>query len=428
MKPSFLVVRCLLLCLSSLALLIDAASAAETGHISGDIFGKKSRWYHASLSLYEAYNDNIFNSADDTESDLITGVSPGIQFMVPGSDQPAEAIDTDTTTPGGLVFGRFAEESFRRFRAYLGYAPWFQFYADNTDQNVVNHYAQTGAQLNLRGGLTLDLVNRFVKDYDRSQANQSTQTDQYYSNVFSLLLNYPLSPKFRIRADYTNNFVDYTDDANDFRNRTDNAGSGYIFYDLGAKTAVFLQYSYTNIDYREDDERDGDQQDYLAGFVWDITAKTSGSFRAGYGTRHYDQSSFDPSDRFVFAGNLRYRFSPKTEFAMRARHRNEESSELAYAYTVTTGGGLTWTHHLRHNLDFVLDLDYEREEYRDGDPQLVGSAERTDDYFNLSPSLAYTFRRWLTASLAYAYRDRDSDVEDDSFTGNLVVFKLTGSI
>lgn len=419
----------LLFCLlANVAVAADDSSSPASGTIGAEVFGRKTRWLHGSLALSETYDDNIFNTTVDAAHDFITTISPGVQFSLPGSDQPAGGVATDTTTPGGLVFGRFRDRSFRRFRTYLGYAPAFNFYADHTDQDVVNHQAQGGAQVNLRGGLSLDLVDRFVIDYDRTWGNRSTQTDRYAANLFDLFATYPLSPKFLIRAEYGNNRIDYRDDLNDYRDRTDNAGSAYLFYRFAAKTSTFIQYRYVDIDYRTDDARDGDLQEALAGIAWDITAKTSGSLRAGYGSRGYDAGVYDTGGRFVFQGNLDYAFSSRTGISLGAFHRNEESTDLAYDHTVTTGADLSLTQQLRHNLEAALDLTWRRDDYQGGDARQVALAERTDDFFQLSPSITYAFRRWLSVSLAYAYRDRHSDVDGDSFTGNSVVLKFTGSI
>lgn len=433
MKRSRLLLIYLTLCCLFLTALSAAASAeereTEKGHVGGEIFGKKARWYHAYLSLYGRYDDNIYNANNDTKSDLITVISPGIQLTVPGTDQPAEVIATDTTTPGGLTFGRFTGHSYRRFRAYLGYAPWFQFFADNSDENVVNHYSQAGLQYNLRGGLSFDLLNRFVKDYDRLQANRSTQFDQYYSNLFSLIATYPLSPKFQFRVDYSNNFIDYiSDEINGFRNRTDNSGAAFVFYKFRPKTTAFVELRYTDLDYDTDNDRDGDQQNAYAGLTWDITAKTSGSFQAGYGMRRYDTSMFDDSNAFVFKGTVEYQFTPKTRIDLSAFHRNEESTETINAYVLTTGTAFACRQHLRYNLDFDFEIFYRHLEYKAAKAELIGVPDRKDDLLSITPSLSYAFRRWLSVSLAYVYRSRDSSAPLNSFTGKNIIIKLTGSI
>lgn len=410
------------------AVATDDSSSQATGTIGAEVFGRQARWLHGSLALSETYDDNIFNTTLDAADDFITTISPGIQFSLPGSDQPAEVVATDTTTPGGLVFGRFTDRSFRRFRAYLGYAPEFNFYKDHTEQNVVNHYAQGGAQVNLRGGLALNLVDRFVIDYDRTWAKRSTQRDRYAVNLFDLYATYPLFSKFLIRAEFANNHVEYRDDINDYRNRTDNSGSAYLFYLIGAKTSTFVQYRYVDIDYRTDNARDGDLQEALAGIVWDVTAKTRGSLQGGIGSRPYDEGVYDTGGRFVFQGNLRYAFTSRTAITLGVFHRNEESTDSFYDYTVTTGADVGFSQQLRHNLDIALDFSFRRDDYQSGDTRQVILAERTDNFFQLYPSITYAFRRGLSVSLAYAYRDRDSDSDSESFTGNSVMLKFTGSM
>jgi len=60
------------------------------GKISGDIFGKRGRYYHAFLSLYGAYDDNIFNTGEGEESDFITVISPGILLAFPATRGQAD--------------------------------------------------------------------------------------------------------------------------------------------------------------------------------------------------------------------------------------------------------------------------------------------------------------------------------------------------
>ncbi len=397
--------------------------------ISGDIFGEKAPWYHGYLSLYGAYDDNIFNTENEAESDFITVISPGIQLTIPGTDQPAEAIVTDTTTPGGLVFGRFTEPTPRRFRAYVGYAPWFQFYANNPDQNLINQFAQAGVQYNLRGGLSFDLVNRFVQDYNELQPDRSPKDEQFYANVLNLIATYPLSPKFQLRAEYTNNFIDYiNDELYDFRNRTDNSVAASVNYRFRPKTTAFVELRYTDIDYDTDNDRDGDLQNAYLGLTWDAGAKTRGRFQAGYGLRRYDNPVFEEADLFTFRGTVDYRFTPKTFVDLRLFQRIEESTEEIYDYAFTSRAALGYHHMLRHNLDFDLELLYEFLNYQGGEAELLGVPDRKDNIWLVTPTLSYAFRRWLSVSAGYIYRNRDSNIELLSFKGNTFFVKLTGSI
>lgn len=420
---------CLLLLSLMLSPVLADEDDTETGHISGDIFGKKAKWYHAYLSLSEAYDDNIFNTEYHKESDLTTVVCPGIQFTVPGTGQKAEDITTGTATPGGLVFGRFAESFSHRFSAYLGYAPQFHFYKDNTDEDIVHHNAQAGVQYHLRGGLSFNAVNQYVRYYDRREADISTQTNEYSSNLFNLMTTYTLSERIQLRADYTNFRLDYDDDAlNGFKDRSDNAGSGFIFFRFRPKTAVFIECRYIDINYKNDDTRDSDEQTYLIGIVREITGKTRASLRVGYGTRQYGDPVLDRSERFIFEAAVGHHFSSKTRISLSAYHRIEESSEKAYDYTITTAVSLNYTQNLAHNLNFETAFTYTHYDYEGGSAKMAGEPNRKDDYNMITPSLTYDFRRWLTASLAYIYRERDSEKNLDSYTGNTLIFKIAGSI
>jgi hypothetical protein len=395
------------------------------GHIDGDIFGKTFKWYQVFFSLYETYDDNIFNTHEDREGDFITAVSPGIQVSIPEIDQPAEKILTDTAVAGGRVFGQFNQTSFRRFKAYAGYAPLMQFYTRNKDENVVNHHAQAGLQLNFPSGLSFNAVDSYVETYDKLKANISSQTDLYCSNLIAFTAGYPLSQKFMLQLDYTNFQLEYSDDEkNGFGNRTDNSGTGYLFFKFRPKTALYLKYQHTDIDYENDIRRNGKAHNYLGGFTWDFGAKTRLNFQSGYGIRNYYDSSFDDGDSFVYQVDVDYQFSSKTNFGLVAFQRIEESSESVYDHTWTTGVSLEFSQTLTSNLMFECNTSYNRYEYKGGE----GLSERVDDHFIFTPSLSYTFHRWLSLSLLCAHRQRNSDIDDDSYFGNIVAFKISGAI
>lgn len=420
---------CVFLISSLFAPVLADEDDAKIGHISGDIFGKKDKWYHAYLSLSEAYDDNIFNTENNEESDLITVVCPGIQFTIPGTEQKAEDMITGTATPGGLVFGRYAERFSHRFSAYLGYAPKFHFYKDNTDEDIVYHNAQAGMKYNLKGGLSFDMVNQYVRYYDQREADTSTQTNEYSSNLFNLITTYTLSEKVQFKVDYTNFRLDYKDEAlNGFKDRSDNAGSGFFFFRFRPKTAVFIKYRYIDINYKNDDARDSVEQIYSIGIVRKITGKTTASLSVGCGIRQYEDSVVNDSNRFIFEAGVDYYFSPKTSINFNAYRRNEESSEKAYNYTITTASSFNYAQKLTHNLNLEIDFTYSHNDYEGGVAELLGEPKRKDNYFQVTPSLTYNFRRWLSASLAYTYRKRDSGLDLNSYTGNTIILKITGSI
>jgi polysaccharide biosynthesis protein VpsM len=424
------IVACLLLLLIlTTATAFGEAPSTDTGTISGAIFGKRSKWLHGYLTLAEAYDDNIYNTEHGIQGSWVTVVSPGFQVMLPGSDQKAEDIETATTTPGGLVFGRFDDAGFRRFRAYLGYTPSFELYSADSNENTTTHSAQGGVQLNLRGGLSFDVSSRYVNAYDQNRANTSTQTDQFSSLLMNVTAGYLVTEKLRLRVDYANFAVDYRQNDNDFRDRTDNAFSAYLFFKIRPKTALFVQYRYIDMVYDvKTDQRDSTRKDYLLGVTWNITAKTLGNLRAGYGTRDYKDLNLKNSDRVTVEASFSYLFSTKTQIRIGGFHRNEESAYIGYSYTMTTGASASYNQTLTHKISFGLDLSYRRDEYKDRLIRTAGTKDAKEEFYTVAPSLTYAINRWLSTSLGYEYRENNSDFADSTFNGNVYMLRIIGAI
>ena len=419
----------LLFILLSIPLSVTGSEEKEikgTGKIGGDIFEKGGRYYHAFLSLYGAYDDNIFNIDKDEESDFITVISPGIQLAFPATRAKPMSIDTATTTSGGLVYDRFEAPYFQQFQSYLAYNPRFLIFAENEDENTVNHYAQGSLQYNLRGGLSFSFVDRFVQDFDRDEAGVSTETDTYRSNLANLIVSYAITEKTLFRVDYSNFIVFYTDAENEDRNRMDNAASGYLFFKIRSKTSLFAQYTFIDINYDEASIRDSREQRLLGGVYWKITEKTRGSFRAGYGLREFDDKQIEDAEGVVFEARLNYQATPKTSLELGAFHRNEETPDLAAEYVVTTSATATYRQILTDKFTFEFKLLYRDEDYQGS--VSTGGGDRSDQFFSVSPSIKYAFRDWISASFSYGFRNRDSNEDDFNYTGNRVVFEIRGAL
>ena len=61
---------------------------------------------------------------------------------------------------------RLPPEILRRYQAYLYYSPEFERFSEFTDENTVNHNLEGSFQYNFMGGLSIDLVDRFIDSHD----------------------------------------------------------------------------------------------------------------------------------------------------------------------------------------------------------------------------------------------------------------------
>jgi uncharacterized protein (PEP-CTERM system associated) len=74
---------------------------------------------------------------------------------------------------------------------------------------------------------------------------------------------------------------------------------------------------------------------------------------------------------------------------------------------------------LAENLNIFASASYRWEDFTEDN--------RTDHTYGGRAGLAYTFRRWLTASLEGGHLRRDSDEKEDEFENNRVTLSITTS-
>jgi len=287
-----------ILFLTILVGLIIPLTGYAKGEISGNIFGESGSIYHPFLSLTEIYSTNIYRTEDDTESDLTTVITPGIWISVPKTSEKLLDIETSNNSPGGLNLSRIKPETFRRYQGYFLAATEIRQSLNNADEdqdegysdpNIVNFKGDGFFQYNLRGGLSFDFIDQFRNSHEPYGLGVSPDQDQYTSNLFQSLLSYDITEKFSVRMDYSNfqiayndqdSFVDYN--ITDY-DRSDNIVSGYIFYKIRPKTAVFSDIEYMDISYNSNKDYDSNEMRYMVGVSWDITEKSNGIFKAGLG-------------------------------------------------------------------------------------------------------------------------------------------------
>jgi hypothetical protein len=80
--------------------------------------------------------------------------------------------------------------------------------------------------------------------------------------------------------------------------------SGYIFFKFLPKTAFFTEYEFLDVKYEKDTAFNSREHHYFGGIQWDITAKSKGSIKAGYGMKDFIDSDIKTSKDFVLEARL----------------------------------------------------------------------------------------------------------------------------
>jgi hypothetical protein len=407
--------------------------AGDREPVDWDIFGKKGGWLHAYLTVEQEYSDNIYYTANNEESDYITLIRPGIWFSIPGSKKRTRSISTNKNTRGGITISRYDQPSFRQFdafrpfRAYFSYEPEFERYADNSDQNITTHQVEGAVQYNLKGGLSIEFLDQFIDTYDPYSTSlvDVEKQDKYKTNFANITLGYRISDKLNVDLGYSNFLVDYDENRNEGFNRTDHTGTGYIYFQVRPKVDVFTGYEVTQVDYDKNEYSDNTESRFYGGFQWDITDKSRGRIKAGYGVTDFDDSGIDDAKEYIYEIQMDHHFTPKTSLSLFAYRKQEETDYSAYDYILTHEARAYYRQRVTRKISIGMNFWYAYESYK-GDLNLIGgSKERKDDVYYLSPHIKYHFRDWFSMHLEYTYEKRDSNTALYDFETNSVLIGLT---
>lgn len=394
-----------------------------------EIFGTKGRYLHPSLSVTEMYTDNAFSTKDNKKTNLSTILTPGIWLSLPRTTDTRLLVDdTWNRAPGGLVFTRYQPEVIRRYQADFLYKADIPLPSANSPyRNTVSH---TGyGRLEYNGNkFSASLADIFVKSFDTRGLNVSTQPgeiDKYYNNFFEAAANVDTGNRLRVRLDYSSFLLHYNDERNSFMDRTDNSFSGYLFYRFKPKTAGFLEYRYIDISYLHDSTLDSNEHHFLAGVQWDITAKSQGMVKAGYGIKDFAGSSSN-ANTFIAEAQIRHHFTPRTFLTISGFRSTDETNIYTSSYTVTNQIEANYQQILTSRITGMMDLMYMHETYKGVEAGDTSSIE--DNIYQATVGIQYEFQRWLRSSIGYVYTRRDSSFPDYDFTSNTAFFRVTGSL
>ena len=231
-----------------------------------------------------------------------------------------------------------------------------------------------------------------------------------------------------LRLDYGNYYLDYDEDRNQYRNRTDNTVSAYLFYNLTPKTSVFFQTEYIDINYDEDINSDSEQVNYFIGAQMRASSKLRGRVKVGYGEKDYNDSNIDDRDEWLAEARLDYFFTPKTSMYLRGTRRVLESDAIGtnsvLSYRTQVGYRQRFTPKLRGEMAFY----YADNDYKDDIVAGLQADEREDEEYGFIIAIGLSPLRWFNVSVGYEYEDRDSNLDDNDYQSNTVFLRMTAAL
>jgi hypothetical protein len=382
------------------------------------------------------YDTNLYLSQDNTVSDFITTVTPGVKYKTQG---PAYNFD-------------------------LGFDLGFNFYASQSELNYVSYQGRLDTFYSFTPRWTFRLLDTIIRSRDNLQSyaiptpgglQTSTASSEgqglYLRNIVQPALEYKFGLENVAALSYTNMIyrtegssssgdstenaitprltywfdirnglsLDYTYANAEFESQPDWVGSilgGRYMYRLSPRTVSYGDYHYTIRDFTFPG-RDYSVHSPLLGLDHAFSPTLNGKAQFGWFWQLVDAGpSFNgPVINLSITHQVTARTSYNAAFASGYRENYFTSDNLGFSKYYQLQGGIT--HQLRERLSLGLIGSLSRDEYQD--------PERIDYLYSVVGNVSYQPLKWLKAYLEAGNYGRQSDLNGNSYRDNRVMLRLT---
>lgn len=405
--------------------------APALGQTQPNPSGELSLEVQPSAQLGVEYDDNIFLEPSNKESDMLWTASPGILLRAQEFKDRLEVL----------------------------YIPTFVRYRDHTESDTVRHNAGVDLAKYITPHLKFELKDTYLKTEEsiepqREIFNVRRTRGTYWRNTVRPSLSYQFGPTETVSVGYDYEILENSDpDANDARKFGPLASLTYGFdirniltisaaqyrYDLERETgstdiedfdaidtavrytyrfspqsSIYTDYSLSSRDFIDD------SPDYLVhtgtlGWSHALTRHTTLNLEAGYFVQ--DQKGSDNTGDFVFGAVLNRKMERGSVSISARSGWNEyflEAEPRGFSTYRTVGG--RFEYRLLEELISYAGGSYWESETPDG---LV------DSVYEGTLGLRLDFFRYYGAALEYLHLNRSSNIPEDEYTSNRVMFSIS---
>lgn len=355
------------------------------------------------------FDDNIFISHDNPESDVSFTVSPGI--AAGWGDYGAEVRQLGEFEHYFEPLNLTYEDTPQSF-AFAKYVANASLFLDHSDESALDHDALVAGRWESKK-LSLGLRVH----YQTLSGTDIDVGDRVKRQVITgfITSSYKLSEKTSIDLNILNSTYDYETgvDWDEWTLET------WLAYQILPKTRVSIgsRAGITDIQ--------GGQTETFEQVVGRVTyyasSKLALSLDGGIEWRQYGGDGHD--DVFsVFNFAATYAPFDGTTISVNAFRKNAASASLINENITNTGVNVRTRQRFLHRYFLTLEGGYSNSEYRS---ILTGTAGgREDNTVYVKPAVSFDITKNLSAESAYQFQKNDSTVETYSFVENLITFQL----
>jgi len=361
------------------------------------------------LSVSSRYDDNVYITNGNEVDDFYFVISPG--FYINNSQNMNNELK--------LTYN----------------ADIYRYIDTHAANDVEDHFVSGLIHLNKNGRVWLRVGDDFARKHEDRQHQFVTTGNirKMYTNNLEAEVGIRFSEKFEVAFAYEMLYVDFTDSANAYRDRTENSGSLTAFYRMMPKTRLLVQGIYKNI-YHTDDTLavtptlNSDEVWAMAGVTWDITEKSTGIVKVGYEWKDMQHPAVNDYGTPIYIVEIQHDFTPKTSVALTGTRRAMETDDPNTSYYTTTTGEMRVALHPVRKLLVRPFVRYVHDRYNGATVMNGDRDRRLENTFHYGIDLGYEVNDWLDVRAGYEFSKRSSTLPAYDYSKNLVSLTLSGSI
>lgn len=355
-------------------------------------------------SVTGTFDDNIFATDTNTESDFITTLAARVS----------------------------AASNWSRHSLNLRAGLAQQLYADNNDEDRFDWDVGGDGRIditrdtNIGAGLSYAELNE-----DRSAPNaiglaaEPTEYSLFQANV---ALNHRFN---RITSGFGATYADYDYDTvpligggtlnQDFRDREEYTQFVRLGYDVSPDTNVYVRGTLNQREYDQKPpavalNRDSDGYAVVGGADFRLTNLAQGGVYVGYQSQEFDDPTLSDIDGLAYGANIDWYVTSLTTIRLEAASTIEETITVGASGFTDSSVGLRIDHELMRNIIIGGNASFSNQDFE--------GVVRDDDTIRAGVGVDYLLNNNFSLRLGYNYTNRDSTVSTLDFTRNEVGLTL----
>lgn len=357
------------------------------------------------IALDETYDDNVYRTSKNQESDFITAIKPSL------------GISTD----------------FDMHALYLRGSGSFGFFKDNESENYKDYNLGGGGRFDL----DYDTFLTFGSNYKSAHEGRDSPDDPNavepveYSLTTHQVGFTRARGLIKLYVEGIYNSFEFGDAKMANGARIDNSSRDRDIYTLNTKLAyeyfpgyhvyTAVRYDERTYDRRALVSRDSTGIEYLLGSDIELTGKVKADVYVGKLQREYDSSLRPEIDATSYGGQILWNMTGLTSLTATAERAVEETTYQDASGNLSTRLSLGLDHMLDHNLFLSAGVSHSMSDYE----ERTGGRKLEDQGYGANAGLEYMPFDGTSVKLGYSYSQRESDVAGEDYDSNRVTLSLT---